>query len=93
VTGAAGAPAALDGYCGVLVTRLRECSLLSEGRYNCQNYGDQAELCETSCLEEATCAAVSNYYCGRSGDVLKCFHRCYGLEDFTCQSGEVLSPG
>jgi len=78
------------GYCGTLVSRLRECDVLGAGRFECANYGDAAEVCETECLREAPCGEVADFYCAYEGSVARCFTQCIGIEPFTCDDGVVL---
>ncbi len=78
-------------YCGVLQARLRECDVLGAGRFNCDNYEDAAEECETSCLRTASCNDVEGFYCGFTGATARCFEGCIGLSTFTCDDGLVLS--
>jgi hypothetical protein len=86
--------AAGSGYCEVLVERSRECGFIGEGDINCTDYGDQAEACETRCLEEASCDSISTIACSTfevSSPVGICFARCIGLEPVTCEDGLEIS--
>lgn len=78
-------------YCGTLQARLRECGVLSAGRFECTNYEDAAEECETSCLRNAECTGIVGFYCGYTGVVPRCFEGCIGVSPFTCDDGLVLS--
>jgi hypothetical protein len=80
-----------SSYCGTLQARLRECGVLGAGRFHCENFQDEAEVCETTCLAEAACSSVEGFYCAYSGAVPRCFEGCIGLSPFTCDDGVVLS--
>jgi hypothetical protein len=77
-------------YCGTAQSRLRECGLLGAGRYSCANFEDAAEQCEISCLRAATCGELSDFQCGFTGAVPRCFGECIGLSAFTCGDGVTL---
>ncbi len=80
-----------SSYCGILQSRLRECGVLGAGRYHCENFGDDAEQCESSCVRDAECAGLEEFYCSFMGPVSRCFQECIGLATFTCDDGTVLS--
>ena len=83
-----------SGYCEVWVSALRECGILSEGRYEaCENYFDAAEPCETECVREATCSELETFYCGfptPSDPVTLCHEKCIGLDPFVCDDGSEI---
>lgn len=81
-----------SGYCATLEARLRECDVLGAGRYECVNYADPAERCETACLADANCAAITDFYCGYTGSVPRCFEGCIGLVPFACGDGLSIDP-
>ena len=77
-------------YCKTYESRLRECGLISGGRFGgCVDYGDKAEVCETRCLRDASCANLGFFFCGPAGDndILKCFRSCSGETPFKCAGG------
>lgn len=78
-------------FCAAMLGRLRDCDVIDSGRYACANYGDRAERCETECVEQASCAAVTDFACVFEGPLARCFQECIGLEPFTCDDGTVLS--
>jgi hypothetical protein len=78
-------------YCGVLTARLRECGVLSQGRYDCANYLDPAEDCETACLANAACTDIVDFQCNFRGSIGRCMEGCIGLTSFTCLDGTVIS--
>jgi hypothetical protein len=81
-----------DGsYCATYIGRLRECGSLGSGRFACANYEDPAELCETECLQEASCSALSELACAFDGSVARCFQECIGISPFACDDGTLLS--
>jgi len=79
-----------SGYCGTLEARLRECGVLGTGRFECVNYSDPAERCETACLAEASCGGVTDFYCSYTGSVPRCFEECVGLVPFPCDDGLTI---
>jgi hypothetical protein len=78
-------------YCDAVLSRLRDCDVIDSGRYACANYDDPAELCETECVERASCADVAQFACLFEGEIARCFQECIGLQPFTCNDGTVLS--
>jgi Low-density lipoprotein receptor domain class A len=80
-------------YCAAQERRLRECAIIGDGRYEaCVNYNDAAEVCETRCLDQASCDDLQAFYCSQFDNaVIACFRACTGTEDFTCADGSTVA--
>jgi Low-density lipoprotein receptor domain class A len=76
------------------VTRLRECGIVGEGRFEgCVNYNDAAEVCEIRCIEEGSCTDLEVLFCSATQNpIWGCFRECRGIPDFVCSDGTVAPP-
>ena len=82
------------GYCDTWIGRLRECGAVGSGRVTCVDYKDHAELCETACMQKATCADIVLGFCGGGAttNLTACISTCSGQAVVTCGDGSKL-PG
>jgi hypothetical protein len=86
--GGSGGSNPLSDYCAAWVDRLRDCGVLGPGRYaGCTNYSDAAEVCETTCVEDASCSSVTDYFCDAGDALLDCFGTCIGETPVACDDG------
>jgi hypothetical protein len=79
-----------SGYCGTVTSRYRECGLLDAGRFECVDYGDSVESCETDCYASASCDSVYASVCGGDGGLTDCLSECFGTTTFECDDGKRL---
>jgi hypothetical protein len=85
-----------EGYCSTITERYRECGLLDGGRYECVNYGDDTERCETECYAAASCRSIVDLWCAdadgavRGGPLVDCLSECFGTTAFECDGNKEL---
>ena len=85
-----------EGYCGTITERYRECGLLDGGRFECVDYGDDVERCETDCYAAASCRSILDSWCPDAsgavpgGPLVACLSECFGTTAFECDGDKSL---
>lgn len=63
--------------CAAMITRLRECGLVTAGTLNCGDTGLTLTSCELECIRSVSCADVQSAFCARDlSGMLRCYQQC-----------------